>query len=148
VLEQVVLERLEALREELGQWCGRHLEPCTGLAALRYPPGAFYRTHRDAGAHADPLGLHRRVVSVVVFVNSGDGDAAAEFAGGALRFHELLDEDDDAGLDMSPEAGTLVAFASSLLHEVTMVERGERYSLVTWMMAADAADDGSPASAP
>jgi len=36
-----------------------------------------------------------------------------------------------------PEAGTLVAFPSSLLHEVTTVEQGERYSLVAWLMAAE-----------
>ncbi len=136
-LEHSVLERLEKLRAELEQWCGHRLEPGDGLAALRYPPGAFYRTHRDAGDQADTWGLHRRAVSVVVFVNSGGGHAGAEFTGGALRLHELLDDDQDDGLDVWPEAGTLVAFPSSLLHEVTMVERGERYSLVTWLMAAD-----------
>ena len=135
-LEDAVLERLEGLRGELEGWCGRPLEPCTGLAALRYPAGSFYRTHRDASSRADALGLHRRAVSVVVFVNSGEGHAAAEFSGGALRLHELVDEDDE-GLDVTPEAGTLVAFPSSLLHEVTMVERGERYSLVAWLMTAD-----------
>jgi predicted 2-oxoglutarate/Fe(II)-dependent dioxygenase YbiX len=136
-LEEAVLERLESLRPELEQWCGRRLEPCGGIAALRYPAGAFYRTHRDAGARPDALGLHRRAVSVVVFVNSGGEPANAEFTGGALRLHELLDEGGDDGLDVWPEAGTLVAFRSSLLHEVTRVERGERYSLVTWLMAAD-----------
>ena len=50
--------------------------------------------------------------------------------------HELVDGNDD-GLDVWPEAGTLVAFRSSLLHEVTTVERGERYSLVAWLMAAE-----------
>lgn len=134
--ERVVLERLEDLRADLEQWCGRRLEPCDALAALRYPPGAFYRTHRDATAHADALELHRRVVSVVVFVNTGGARAGAEFTGGALRLYELLDDDRDDGLDVWPEAGTLVAFPSSLLHEVTMVERGERYTLVTWLMAA------------
>ena len=133
-LEEAVLERLERLRGEIEGWCGRPLDRCDGLAALRYPTGAFYRTHRDAAGHADPLGLHRRAVSVVVFVNSGDGHASAEFSGGALRLHELVDGEDD-GLDVWPEAGTLVAFPSSLLHEVTMVERGERYSLVAWLMA-------------
>ena len=135
-VEEAVLERLEGLRGELERWCRRPLEPCSRLAALRYPTGAFYRTHRDASGHADALGLHRRAVSVVVFVNNGEGHARAEFSGGALRLHELVDGDDD-GLDVWPEAGTLVAFPSSLLHEVTTVERGVRYSLVAWLMAAE-----------
>jgi SM-20-related protein len=135
-LEEAVLDRLESLRDEFERWCQRPLERCHGLAALRYPTGAFYRTHRDASGHADALGLHRRAVSVVVFVNSGEGHAGAEFSGGTLRLHELVDGDDD-GLDVSPEAGTLVAFPSSLLHEVTPVEHGERYSLVAWLMAAE-----------
>jgi predicted 2-oxoglutarate/Fe(II)-dependent dioxygenase YbiX len=136
VLEQAVLERLEPLRREMERWCRRPLEPCDGLAALRYPTGAFYRTHRDASGHAGPLDLHRRAVSVVVFVNSGGGHASAEFSGGSLRLHELVDGE-EGGLDVWPEAGTLVAFPSWLLHEVTMVERGERYSLVAWLMAAE-----------
>jgi predicted 2-oxoglutarate/Fe(II)-dependent dioxygenase YbiX len=135
-LELALLERLDSLRGELECWWQRPLERCDGLAALRYPAGAFYRTHRDVSGEAGPLGLHRRAVSVVVFVNSGDGQPGAEFSGGALRLHELVDGDED-GLDVRPEAGTLVAFPSSLLHEVTRVERGERYSLVAWLMAAE-----------
>jgi len=136
-LEAALLERLERLRPELEQWCGQRLEPCDALAALRYPAGAFYRTHRDASAQPDTFGLHRRAVSVVVFVNSGEGHTDAEFAGGALRLHELLDNEDDGGLDIWPEAGTLVAFPSALLHEVTRVDSGVRCTLVTWLMAAD-----------
>jgi predicted 2-oxoglutarate/Fe(II)-dependent dioxygenase YbiX len=133
--EEALLAKLERLRPELEQWCGRPLQPCEALAALRYPAGAFYRTHRDATDEPDAHGLHRRAVSIVIFVNSGGGPDAA-FTGGALRLHELVSGIDD-GLDVEPEAGTLVAFPSSLLHEVTRVEQGERYSLVTWLMAED-----------
>jgi predicted 2-oxoglutarate/Fe(II)-dependent dioxygenase YbiX len=135
-LEQAVLERLETVRAELEAWCRQPLDRCDAVAALRYPTGAFYRTHRDASGDAGGWSLHRRAVSVVVFVNSGAGHAGGEFSGGALRVHELVDGDDD-GLDVWPEAGTLVAFPSSLLHEVTKVEWGERYSLVAWLTAAE-----------
>jgi predicted 2-oxoglutarate/Fe(II)-dependent dioxygenase YbiX len=134
-LEDALLGRLERLRLELEQWCGRPLQPCQSLAALRYPAGAFYRTHRDATDEPDEHGLHRRAVSIVIFLNSGAGPDA-EFTGGALRLHDLVSGIDD-GLDVEPEAGTLVAFVSSLLHEVTTVEWGERQSLVTWLMADD-----------
>jgi predicted 2-oxoglutarate/Fe(II)-dependent dioxygenase YbiX len=137
-LEEDLLARIEGLRPELEHWCGRPLARCGGLVALRYPPGAFYRTHRDAASSPDQQGLHRRAVSIVVFINSGGNAATAEFRGGALRLYELLDEgEEDAGLDLQPEAGTLLAFPSSLLHEVTVVEEGQRYTVVTWLMADD-----------
>jgi len=135
-LEGAVLERLEGVRPDLERWCGQPLEESEALAALRYPSGAYYRTHRDASVQPDPLGLHRRVASIVVFVNSGEGAPGASFAGGALRLHELL-EDITAAVDVTPEAGTLIAFPSSLLHEVTTVTSGERFSLVTWMLRPD-----------
>jgi predicted 2-oxoglutarate/Fe(II)-dependent dioxygenase YbiX len=137
-LEAQVLDQIEGLRPSLEAWCGQALSPCQALAALRYPEGAFYRTHRDASPQPDALGLHRRVVSVVVFVNG----AGRAFSGGALRLYDL-DETGGDGLDVTPEAGTLVAFPSALLHEVTVVERGERQSLVAWLMAADSGDGRS-----
>jgi predicted 2-oxoglutarate/Fe(II)-dependent dioxygenase YbiX len=108
------------------------------VAAVRYPPGAFYGRHRDAARFPDVHGLHRRAVSVVIFVNSGGGNPAAEFTGGCLRLYELGEGAADDAVDIEPEAGTLVAFPSTLLHEVTAVDAGERYSLVAWLLSADA----------
>jgi predicted 2-oxoglutarate/Fe(II)-dependent dioxygenase YbiX len=141
--------RLDSLRPDLESTFAIRLGIGEGWSALRYPPGAFYRPHRDRGAASGPaaaggsdrgdrdVSLHR-AVSVVVFVN-GPGDAAAPFDGGALRFYGLLDDPRarDLGLDLIPEAGTLVAFDAALLHEVTAVTAGERYSLVTWIARAD-----------
>ncbi len=113
---------------------GVALEPCEAVAALRYPAGSFYGPHRDAGDTPDEHGLHRRRVSIVIFLNDGDG-AGAEFGGGRLRLYGLESREDD-GLDVVPEAGALVAFPSRLRHEVTPVTWGERLVLVTWVLAA------------
>lgn len=133
-LLDTLIDRIESLRPSLERAFGVGLGPCDGVAALRYPAGGFYGPHRDAAEAPDPLGLHLRRVSIVVFVNDRD-DPAAPFGGGALRLHEV---DTGAGgpgasLDMEPERGTLVAFRSEMLHEVLPVAWGWRGTLVTWL---------------
>ncbi len=132
-LLDALIGRIDALGPELDRVFGIRLQPCDGLAALRYPPGAFYGLHRDVAEAPHPLGLHLRRVSIVIFVN-GTGDPASPFAGGHLRLYDGF-EDSQAPrvVDLEPEAGTLVAFRSDLLHEVTPVERGERCTIVTWL---------------
>lgn len=127
--EHAALESFFALR----------LAPCDAVAALRYPPGAFYRTHRDVAARPDPHGLHLRAVSVVIFLNTAAPGEGAAFSGGTLRLH------DDRGrpTDVVPTAGTLVAFRSSVLHEVLPVDRGTRLAVVTWLMREDGALAGA-----
>jgi len=132
-LQDALIDRIESLRPAIEAVFGLRLQPCDGLSALRYPPGGFYGPHRDRLDTPDPLGLHLRRVSVVVFVNGPDD--SAPFVGGHLRFYETFEELGGAatGLDMEPEGGTLVAFRSEMLHEVRPVEAGERYTLVTWL---------------
>jgi predicted 2-oxoglutarate/Fe(II)-dependent dioxygenase YbiX len=102
-------------------------------AYLRYAEGGFYRPHRDRRKTPDPSGAERRAVSVVVFVN-GPLDEPG-FAGGQLRFYGMLGSGPlaDMGIDAEPQSGTLIAFPSTLLHEVTAVERGVRLTLATWL---------------
>ena len=131
--DRTVTAALDALRPELELAFDLPLGGHEGIAALRYPPGAFYLPHRDCGAKPSASGPHRRAVSVVIFVNGASPGMPTPFDGGHLRLYECLpDSAGDAGLDMEPEAGTLVAFRSDQLHEVMPVTRGERYTLVTW----------------
>jgi SM-20-related protein len=44
------------------------------------------------------------------------------------------------GLPLSGEPGLLVAFDSAMVHGVTPVTRGERYTIVTWFTARPAED--------
>lgn len=150
-LEGQLVAAIERLRPDIEAWCGCALAPCEAVAVMRYPAGAFYRSHRDrpqqAAAHItrpspppapddpDSSGfvldaLVRRRVSVVVFLNA----AGSAFTGGELRLFDLVDEAPD-GLDLVPEAGTLVAFSSDLLHEVRPITGGERVSMVAWLLA-------------
>lgn len=131
-LHDRMVECLRSAHAGIEAHFGGRLEPCEAVAALRYPPGSFYRTHRDRSAQPDRYGLHRRAVSIVVFVNTAAPPAAA-FGGGTLRLHEVAAA--PAGVyDITPVAGTLVAFPSSQLHEVTPIEWGTRLSVVTWLL--------------
>ena len=84
-----------------------------------YPPGAFYRPHRDRFRDDDT-----RVLSCVLYLN----DAWTHADGGALRFHL----DTGAARDVLPLGGTLVCFlADRFEHEVLPASR-ERLSVTGW----------------
>ena len=134
LLHDAIVEAINGIRPALEEASGAALEPCEAVAALRYPVGAFYGPHRDVADTPDEHGLHRREVSIVIFVNDGSG-AGAEFGGGRLRLYGLASPGEDNGVDLAPEAGTLVAFPSRLRHEVTPVTWGERCVVVTWLLA-------------
>lgn len=79
-------------------------------------------------------------MSVVVFLN--DAAAPITFEGGQLRLYGVLDPArDDLGVDLEPRAGTLVAFRSDLLHEVTPITAGDRFTVVTWFRERPTPDD-------
>ncbi len=85
-----------------------------------YPPGAFYRRHRDR------LQLDfRRALSCVIYLN----DSWVLEDGGVLRIY--LDAS-DRSIDVEPFGGTLVCFLSEQFeHEVLPVARS-RWSMTGW----------------
>jgi len=85
-----------------------------------YPPGAFYRRHRDQLRDACSAA---RVVSCVLYLN----DDWKTSDGGALRIYC-----DRAVRDVMPAGGTLVCFLSERFeHEVLPATR-ERLSITGW----------------
>ena len=130
--QTLVDERLHALRPELESHFSVALAIPEAPSFVRYPQGAFYRPHRDRRQTPDASRADRRAVSVVIFVNGPLGELG--FSGGQLRFYGLLGDGPlaEVGIDAEPAAGTLVAFDSTLEHEVTTVEHGTRLTIVTW----------------
>jgi predicted 2-oxoglutarate/Fe(II)-dependent dioxygenase YbiX len=120
---------LEQARSQLEGVTGLSLGVREGTGFLRYLPGGFYRPHQDRGDLPSWPGAARRQLSVVLFLNTaktgGDPDG---FSGGVLRLHP---EDSDP-IDIVPVAGTLVAFRSTVLHEVTRVGDAVRDVVVDW----------------
>lgn len=129
--------RLEALRPALERHFGVPLGRAEPAGLLRYPTGGYYRPHRDRSSGTP--GTRDRAVSVVIFVNDREG--GSRYEGGALRIFGLLGPGPlaEVGLDVEPEAGTLLAFRSEWLHEVTPVSAGVRFTIVTWFPEVNAA---------
>jgi SM-20-related protein len=98
---------------------------------LRYAQGDYYHEHRDANPNTEaPNDLQARRVSIVLFLNR----EGVDYGGGSLTFYGLLEDPRWAsyGFPLRGEEGLLVAFHSDVLHEVTPVTHGERFTLVTW----------------
>ena len=114
------------------------LEP-VGLQApqfLLYRAGDFFRPHQDDSENPEaPEFVRRRSVSAVVFLNGATPREPSGYSGGSLTFFGLMDDDASeasVGLPLAGETGLLVAFPSQLVHSVSPVTGGERYTLVSW----------------
>jgi predicted 2-oxoglutarate/Fe(II)-dependent dioxygenase YbiX len=121
---------LDAHRERIGECFALSLTEREGISLLRYTAGDFFKRHRDWGIVASWPDAARRRISVVIFLTTSlEMDKSGTFSGGVLR---LFDEDGSIVRDIHPRAGTLVAFPSTTLHEVTPVVDGVRDTLVDW----------------
>jgi predicted 2-oxoglutarate/Fe(II)-dependent dioxygenase YbiX len=120
-VQALVDAALDDCRSQLETFHGIALTSREGVSFIRYPPGGFYKPHRDrAFSPAWPDALRRRL-ALVAFLND-------DFTGGELR----LLPDGDEPIVIRPQAGTLVAFDASVLHEVLPVGAGVRDTLVDW----------------
>jgi SM-20-related protein len=135
----LVEERLLAIKDRLAEHFTVQLTGIQNLQFLIYRQGDFFRRHVDrTPEQEDDAGfMKERRVSGVIFVNGqASEDEADGFDGGALTFYGLLDDDRGVGLGLplSAEPGLLIAFPPSVVHEVTPVTSGERYTVVTWFV--------------
>jgi SM-20-related protein len=132
--KSLVRTRLEKLRPDLERHFDTALSGLQPAQFLRYREGDYFRAHAD---HEDtgPDHVTERRVSAVLFLNGeSDEPEPGSYAGGALTFFGLMGDPrvDTAGFPLVGEPGLLVAFPSDLVHSVTPVTRGERYTVVSW----------------
>jgi len=137
-------ETLSGLKESLQESFPFALGECEEPEFLVYRAGDFFGPHHDS-SQRERISEHlrRRRVSVVLFLNGqSEEPAQGSFGGGSLVFYGLFKDPRAAqvGLPLAPEAGLLVAFPSDLLHEVTPVTHGERYTVVTWFSSGHTDD--------
>lgn len=135
----LVEERLLAVKDRLAEHFAVQLTGIQNLQFLIYRQGDFFRPHVDRTPDQveDAGFVKERQVSGVIFLNGQASEHENDgFDGGALTFYGLLDDDRgvDLGLPLSAEPGLLIAFRPSVVHEVTPVTSGERYSVVTWFV--------------
>ncbi len=131
-----VERRLGELREQIGGHFGLSLKGCEPPQFLRYGEGDFFVRHQDGDTDQIEFDhLRVRKVSVVMFLNGGASEPSEEtFGGGELVIYRS-NEETGAGPLIFPvpgEAGLLVAFRSDTVHEVTPVNSGERFTVVSW----------------
>ena len=139
-VDEATLQRLDrtldAHRARIEQFFSLSLPEREGISLLRYAAGGFFKPHRDHGyVDSWPDAARRRVSLVLFLCTSRELDAQGTFSGGTLRVH--ADDQHGSPHDIHPRAGTLVAFLSSTLHEVTPVTAGVRDAVVDWLYEAD-----------
>lgn len=131
-----VKARLLTLKPAVERHFDVALTDCQDPQFLVYREGDYFRAHSDRrrGSDAAEFSKERRV-SAVVFLN-GESEAPGTdvYGGGSLTFYGLIGDSrmEEYGIPLQGEPGLLVAFRPELVHEVTPVAHGERYTIVTW----------------
>jgi len=140
-ISQTADRRLRLYLGELQPWLERRfrlaLHGFESPQYLLYRPGDFFTRHIDSAKQSTrSTSALERKVSVVVYLNGYASNTAEEgFKGGSLTlFPEATAEGAPIsnGARLDPVPGLLVAFRSYILHEVSPVTFGERFTIVSW----------------
>lgn len=132
----LVESRLLAVKPKIEQHFGLTLGGCQPPAFLAYGRGDFFLAHQDNPE--DPgvsESARQRRVSAIIFLNDETEEPRENcYCGGSLTFYGLVPDPRAAtlGFPLFGEAGLLIAFRSTLVHEVTPVTYGERYTIASW----------------
>jgi predicted 2-oxoglutarate/Fe(II)-dependent dioxygenase YbiX len=136
--EALIAEPLSAAIPDIARHFSVEIEGRQSLQFLVYGEGDFFEAHRDRNDAEEAAAFSkRRRVSVVMFLNGEAKEPAQDtYDGGALTFYGLLggERGEQVGLPLIGEPGLLVAFRSDMTHAVTPITRGERYTVVTWLV--------------
>jgi SM-20-related protein len=128
-------QSLADLRPKLADHFTLELTRCESPAFAVYRPGDFVAPHTDvATSLSSPEHLRARKVAVVLFLNGESDEPAADSYGpGSLTFFGLIDEPPwrSMGFPVAGHAGLLIGFPAGMVHSVTPVTHGERYTVVT-----------------
>lgn len=95
------------------------LQGITDIQVIKYDVGSFYKKHIDI--RIDELGYQRKLTFIIQLSESSD------YTGGDLILYS-----DDNGKKASRSKGSITVFPSFVLHEVTPILSGTRYSMIGW----------------
>jgi SM-20-related protein len=104
---------------------------------LRYSNGCYFRPHKDrsdASGHGDDI-RHRRITAVLFLNCQTRSPSDGGYCGGDLRLYQA-DDHPDPTLCITGQTGMLVAFESSVVHEVRPVTWGVRRTVAAWYCGA------------
>ena len=134
----LVSDRLNSLRETLSGHFDLELAECEKPQFLVYEEGDFFRPHMDSSDKDADEASGRRVSAVVFLNETSDEPATGAYGGGSLSFYGLLQDDpkgEGIGLPLVGSPGALVAFPSDMIHGVSPVTHGRRYTIASWFPA-------------
>jgi PKHD-type hydroxylase len=137
--EGLVQDRLWDVMAQLEARYRCEVSHVSGVTALIYRRGDHFAAHSDGGVEEDaPPEVTRRRVSLVVALNDGAGEAP-DFTGGELHFYPSCPPGCQPAthdvVAVRSRPGLLIAFPSPMVHRVTPVVEGCRYSLALWALA-------------
>jgi predicted 2-oxoglutarate/Fe(II)-dependent dioxygenase YbiX len=143
-IQSAIQERVNGLREQLETHFKFPLAKMDLMRCLVYRPGDFFRLHADAPDDCTTAtavryrSLALRRVTIVVFLNA-PGSPLEPYKGGGLSLYGLMgtQSSESFGFPVDAESGLLIAFPSSMMHEVSVVTAGKRYTLVTWFLTQE-----------
>ena len=121
----VFRERIAELKPRFESHFMREFGACQEPQFMAYSEGQFFRPHRDLGPASEPRLITSRSLSIVVLLNPG------EYEGGTLTLHEMAVP--GSKMKVVGRPGGFIAFHPMVLHEVTPLTQGERYSIATWL---------------
>lgn len=98
------------------------------LQFANYYEGAFYNWHRDCDVDSE---LYRKLSVTVQLSDPKD------YEGGELQFKNYWGNVELQPTQEIMKKGTVVVFPSALMHRVTPITSGMRYSLVQWYNGPD-----------
>jgi SM-20-related protein len=129
-------DRLLAVKPAIEDFYQLALAGCEPPQFLSYATSDHYTPHRDSRPDelASPTSKVRRI-SAVIFVNEPSEHVAADhYGGGALAFYDFFTDASGqaVGISLEPSEGLLMTFPSHVLHGVSPVTHGERYTIATW----------------
>ena len=137
--------RVRALRPVLEKEFDVKLGDSDRVQCLVYRTGDYFRLHSDVGGTTEQGELseiakriNSRRVTILVYLNEPNHETEP-YGGGVLSLFGLMggEAGKEFGFPVDVETGLLIAFRPTLLHEVSPVEHGKRYSLVTWFYAGE-----------
>lgn len=128
----LVGQRLLAIKPALEAHFGTRLSSFETPNLLRYTEGCFFRAHTD-NQQVPGTERQRQLCLSVLLNNQEAAPSQGAYCGGSLVFYGLLGDAKlgKFGFPLQGETGALVAFPTSVSHEVEAVTSGERYAIVT-----------------
>ena len=134
----MVRDKLSGVKEELAAYFDITLSHLQEPRFLSYGEGDFFQIHTDKSTNPQhPQRIRDRKITTIIFLNDEtDVPENNAYTGGSFIIYGILNipRFESHGFKVSGTTGMLIAFRSELLHEVTPITSGVRYTVADWFV--------------